>query len=68
MIRSPELVWNAAAELGEGALWSAEEEAVYWVDILGRRVRRQRWAAQARTTWDLPVGRRRGNSAVRVAP
>jgi D-xylonolactonase len=53
MIRSPELVWNAAAELGEGALWSVSESAVYWVDILGRRVMRQRWADGARTTWDM---------------
>ena len=26
--------------LGEGPLWSARENAVYWVDILGKRLNR----------------------------
>jgi len=27
-------------ELGEGALWSVREQALYWVDILGQRINR----------------------------
>ncbi|HEX9449421.1 MAG TPA: SMP-30/gluconolactonase/LRE family protein [Dongiaceae bacterium] len=29
------LLWDARAQLGEGPLWSAREQAVYWVDIKG---------------------------------
>lgn len=28
-------VWDAKAELGEGVFWHVEEQAVYWVDIIG---------------------------------
>ncbi|MET0487718.1 MAG: SMP-30/gluconolactonase/LRE family protein, partial [Candidatus Rokuibacteriota bacterium] len=30
----------AGAVLGEGALWDVAEQALYWVDIKGRRVHR----------------------------
>jgi sugar lactone lactonase YvrE len=33
-------VCPAGALLGEGALWSAREQALYWLDILGRRLHR----------------------------
>jgi D-xylonolactonase len=33
-------VWDAKAELGEGPLWSSREQALYWVDILQRRLHR----------------------------
>jgi len=33
-----ECVWPAEALLGEAPYWHAEEEAVYWVDIDGRKV------------------------------
>lgn len=36
----PECVWDAHAILGEGPLWSAAEQALYWVDILGHRLHR----------------------------
>jgi sugar lactone lactonase YvrE len=35
-----ELVLNAKDELGEGPLWHAGEQALYWVDIEGRRYHR----------------------------
>ena len=35
-----EAVWQAQASLGEGPLWVAAEQAVYWVDILTHRVLR----------------------------
>ncbi|KQT35221.1 gluconolaconase [Sphingomonas sp. Leaf412] len=40
--------------LGEGPMWSARENAVYWVDILGRRLNRLSLADAAVATWDMP--------------
>jgi sugar lactone lactonase YvrE len=36
----PECVWPVAAQLGEGPVWSAAEEAVWFVDIKGRAIHR----------------------------
>ena len=33
----PELVFDAKAMLGEGAIWHAQKQVLYWVDILGHR-------------------------------
>jgi len=46
-------VWPAAATLGEGARWSAREDALYWVDILGHRLHRYRPADGIGTSWDF---------------
>ena len=40
--------------LGEGLLWSRREGAVFWVDILSRRVNRLTLADEAVTEWELP--------------
>lgn len=40
--------------LGEGLLWSDRERAVYWTDILGRRVSRLRLADTRIDSWDVP--------------
>ena len=48
---TPECVWDAGAELGEGALWSPRTQSLWWVDILGRRLHRLRAADRARRTW-----------------
>jgi len=40
MLKTPECIWNARAELGEGPIWSVKEQALYWVDILGHRLHR----------------------------
>lgn len=40
--------------LGEGVMWSARDAAVYWVDILGRRVNRLDLGDDAVTSWELP--------------
>ena len=42
------------SRLGEGPLWSARENAVYWVDILGRRLRRLSLESGAIANWDMP--------------
>jgi sugar lactone lactonase YvrE len=40
--------------LGEGCLWSAAASAIYWVDILGRRLRRLTLASGRVEAWDVP--------------
>jgi len=44
-------VLPAGALLGEGALWSRREQALYWVDILGCRLHRFDPASATQTTW-----------------
>jgi sugar lactone lactonase YvrE len=40
--------------LGEGLLWSARENALYWVDILGARVNRFDLASGRIDDWSMP--------------
>ena len=40
--------------LGEGPLWSARDNAVYWVDILGQRLQRLSLGNDSVTSWDMP--------------
>jgi xylono-1,5-lactonase len=47
-------VWNRGALLGEGAVWSPSEQALYWVDILGRAVHRLAVADGQRSSWAMP--------------
>lgn len=49
-----ECVWALAAKLGEGALWSARERAVWFVDIKGRQVHRYDEATPTRRSWPAP--------------
>jgi sugar lactone lactonase YvrE len=44
-------IWQIPAALGEGPLWVAHENAVYWVDIIGRNVHRLSLADGMRHTW-----------------
>ena len=44
-------LWRAEAALGEGALWSAREQALYWVDILGGRLHRHLPATRRNDSW-----------------
>lgn len=41
--------------LGEGALWSARDGALYWVDILAPALNRLNLADNAVTRWDMPA-------------
>ncbi len=41
--------------LGEGALWHPEEEALYWVDIRGKRLYRHDGRRQQRWAFDLHI-------------
>lgn len=51
-MNTPECVWDAHALLGEGPLWSARDEALYWVDILGHRLHRYS-IGEGQRTWQF---------------
>jgi len=53
-VRVPVCVWPVGAELAEGPLWQAEEDAVYFVDIKGRQIHRLVVTTGQRTTWYAP--------------
>lgn len=41
-------------QLGEGLLWSARDNALYWTDILGQRLNRLRLSDDVVDTWTIP--------------
>ena len=53
MTEAPVCVADCKAVLGEGPLWVAREQALYWVDVKGRLVFR-RGKEGALTSWDTP--------------
>jgi sugar lactone lactonase YvrE len=53
MTEQVEVVIDAQAELGEGPLWDDREGVLYWVDIMGHRVRRYDPAAGEERIYDL---------------
>jgi len=46
-------LWQTPALLGEGALWSPGLQALWWVDILGRRLYLSAPDGTPRRTWDF---------------
>ena len=48
------IVCNARAVLGEGPLWVAREDAVYWVDIKGKALHRLKLGDELHTAWPMP--------------
>ncbi len=49
----PRCVWPLAAELGEGPVWSARDEALYFVDIKGQNI--HCWSERdTPATWHVP--------------
>jgi D-xylonolactonase len=49
----PRCVWNAQATLGEGPHWSIREQALYWVDILNKRLHRYTPEGAQQRTWQF---------------
>jgi D-xylonolactonase len=51
---SPRLVVPTRAILGEGPVWHAPEQALYWIDIKGLRIHRYTPATESATFWPTP--------------
>lgn len=51
---TPECVWPVEAMLGEGPLWSAREQALWFVDIKKQHIHRFDPATGAKKTFDAP--------------
>lgn len=49
-----EMVLDARNAVGESPVWSAAEQALYWVDIPARALNRWTLATQALATWKAP--------------
>ena len=49
----PEVIWPAKAQLGEGLCWSPARQAVYWVDIFGKRLMRWHMGSGERREWEF---------------
>lgn len=68
-----EIFSEARSVVGESPHWSVSEEALYWVDIVGKRLMRQRLADRSSTeTWEFDdlvcaVASRRRDSGVVLA-
>ena len=50
----PVVAWETRAVLGEGPLWSARENALYWVDIKRPALHRLRLESGVQDTWPMP--------------
>lgn len=51
---APEVLWDVGAHLGEGPIWHAASQSVYFVDIKSRKIHRCKADGSARQTWDAP--------------
>ena len=49
-------VWEEPAILGEGPLWAAGENAIYWVDIVSKKVHRYGMVDDTRRSWIYEAG------------
>ena len=47
-------VLDATAAVGESPVWSPDEQALYWVDTLGRTLNRFDPASNAAQSWGMP--------------
>ena len=58
MTPAVDCVLDIRAALGEGAIWSVREQALYWVDIVGGTLNRFDPASGANRHWDMgrPIG------------
>jgi xylono-1,5-lactonase len=52
---SPECIWRIEAELAEGPVWQASEEALYFVDIKGRMIHRCSDDGAHQRSWQTPA-------------
>jgi D-xylonolactonase len=52
-VSSLQCLWPAGAVLGEGPVWSARRQALFWVDILGRKLHRYTPQGGLMRTWSF---------------
>ena len=50
----PVNIWNLAAELGEGPVWSKSDSALWFVDIKKRKIHRYDPGDASKRSWDAP--------------
>ena len=51
---TPECIWNAKVEHGEGARYDPTTNSVWWVDILGQKILRKNLSSGEEKVWDTP--------------
>jgi sugar lactone lactonase YvrE len=51
---APRVTCDIRCQLGEGPMWSARDNAIYWVDIIGERLHRLALADGAVRSWSMP--------------
>ena len=54
MTGEPRLVWDLAAELGEGPVWVERDQALWFTDIKRHKVHRYTPATGEQRSWDAP--------------
>lgn len=52
---TPECVWAVGSELGEGPVWQADEQAVYFVDIKQCQIHRYSTVTGETASWKAPA-------------
>ena len=51
---TPRAVTPPGMILGEGPIWSARDNALYWVDIRGKKIHRLNFKDDSQQSWDTP--------------
>jgi sugar lactone lactonase YvrE len=54
MGNEPKVVWDLAAELGEGPVWVQRDEALWFVDIKQHQIHRYEPASGGKRSWEAP--------------
>lgn len=54
MGNEPRVVWELAAELGEGPVWVQRDDALWFVDIKKRQIYRYEPVSGGKRTWEAP--------------
>jgi D-xylonolactonase len=54
MTEPPRVIGEVRCQLGEGPLWSARDNAIYWVDILTPTLHRYSLSTAQITSWSMP--------------
>jgi len=49
-----ECVWDLGAQLGEGPIWMAQEQAIWFVDIKGKQIHRYHEPSGEKRSWSCP--------------